>query len=471
MLVAIFAAALALRWTYTIILFRLMGDSGLKGGTDSIGYLDTAHEFAAAISSGSVHGWQWLGPNPSVMPLFNGFLTASVMLSHTFGPLIYVLTQCAFDAGTCVLIYGMARTIDRRFAIPAAIAAIINPTQIVLAGVVFTDSLFAFFVALSIFASLRWLQVRSWRWAILLVAALGAAALVRILIVAWVPVLLVVLAFACLASRQLTAAVLRQLAGIAVIFLLLTVPIIARNAALYDTWSFTSQGGRHLALWVAPLVQEAANGTPWVRTYDMVEGLTRERFGQPAANPFVESRRYAKIGEEELRRLGLAPIVKAWLFGAAINISSPALVLSPPIAQLPRTGFYGTPGDTLLHKVRNFLFRSDNILFAWCVLFGIAGLTVARFVQLCGFISMAVHRTQFPVLALLIVWCIFILAINGPIASPKYRLPLEPWLMVMTGAGYCKLRSLWRHRMLRKTSYILWLLHSESQSSYHIDAK
>jgi hypothetical protein len=37
-------------------------------------------------------------------------------------------------------------------------------------------------------------------------------------------------------------------------------------------------------------------------------------------------------------------------------------------------------------------------------------------------------------------WIAYILLVSGPVASPKYRLPIEPVLMVLLAAGYCALR-------------------------------
>ena len=45
---------------------------------------------------------------------------------------------------------------------------------------------------------------------------------------------------------------------------------------------------------------------------------------------------------------------------------------------------------------------------------------------------------------LLGLWIVFVLVTSGPIASPKYRLPLEPPLMVLAGAGLCLLHRRWR---------------------------
>ena len=33
----------------------------------------------------------------------------------------------------------------------------------------------------------------------------------------------------------------------------------------------------------------------------------------------------------------------------------------------------------------------------------------------------------------------YVLVLNGPVASPKYRLPVEPILNVLTGAGFALL--------------------------------
>ena len=41
---------------------------------------------------------------------------------------------------------------------------------------------------------------------------------------------------------------------------------------------------------------------------------------------------------------------------------------------------------------------------------------------------------------LLIAWILFILVVNGPIASPKYRLPLEPAFAVFVALAFDDLR-------------------------------
>jgi hypothetical protein len=46
-------------------------------------------------------------------------------------------------------------------------------------------------------------------------------------------------------------------------------------------------------------------------------------------------------------------------------------------------------------------------------------------------------RAAWPLL-LLLAWIGYVLAIDGPIASPKYRLPLEPIFAVFTGVALAR---------------------------------
>jgi hypothetical protein len=435
----IFLAALAIRWGYDVLLYFAMGHGGLMG-VDSSNYIDAGKMFAASLSAGSLQGWHWLGPNPFMMPLHAWLVGISALLAGRYAVLCDVFTQGLFDAATCLVIYGIARTIDWRYATAAAIFAAINPTQIVIAGMVYPDTMFVFFVALFLFGALRWLRMPSWPSILIIIAAAVGAAWSRILMVPFAIGLPFFLALAITVVGRFRRRQLVQLAGMFAIFLLCLAPISLRNKALYGSWALTPQSGIHLARWVVPLIWEARDGTPWARGYAEMERRAAALPHPPGENAFQQSQRYTKVALDELRRIGPAAMAKAWLIGAALNLGTPAIILSPPVSQLPRTGFYATPGKTAFEKVTNFLFHSDNVLYGWILLAGVVGLALIRFLQLAGFAALLTQGHWLPVV-LLALWCLFILAVNGPVASPKYRLPMEPALVVLMGAGWSLL---WR---------------------------
>ena len=167
-LLKVFFGALALRWVYDVALFAAMGRAGLMGA-DSRGYLGDAEILAAQLMQGGVHGWAWLGSDLGIMPLYPWLVTLNVALFGSLGPLTTVLMQGAIDAGTCLLVYRSPSESIRASPCPAAIAAAINPTQIVLAGIVYNDTLFLFCVALFLAGAACWLRSRTgrrrWPWA------------------------------------------------------------------------------------------------------------------------------------------------------------------------------------------------------------------------------------------------------------------------------------------------------------------
>lgn len=434
MLLKIFTVALAIRWAYAILLFATLGDAGLQT-VDSTTYIGDAHRFAQAIEAGAVHGTGWLGPGIFTMPLFAWLTALHALLFGKWASLAYVLSQGALDAGTCLLTYGIAQTFNQRIAAPAGIAAAINPTQIVLSGLILTDTPFVFCVAAFLFAAARWLQTPGWAVATLAGLAIGAASMIRAVVVPWTAFLLLFLILASLIANRFTTKIVAQCIAVGAIVGLAVSPVLWRNVSQYGAWSLTSQGGIHLAYWIVPLVQEARNGTPWPVGYEQIRKEMEERHPVESNNPFEQSRRHETLAREKLAELGPAAILKAWIFGATINLASPAVTLSPVISSLPRTGFYATPGTSMPDKVFNFLFRSDNAIYAWTILLGIVGLAVMRLIQLLGLSALIVERKNWTVLLLLLFWIAFILAVSGPVASPKYRLPIEPVLMVLVGAG------------------------------------
>jgi 4-amino-4-deoxy-L-arabinose transferase-like glycosyltransferase len=449
----IFTTALAVRWAYAVLLFVALGDAGLQT-LDSTTYIGDAHRFAQTIEAGTLHDAEWLGPGLFTMPLFAWFIAMHALLFGKWASLAYVLSQGALDAGTCLLTYGIAQNIDPRISVPAAIAAALNPTQIVLSGLILTDTPFLFCVALFLYAAIHWLRRPAWKWAILAGFGLGAAAMVRAVIAPWAIFLLLFLACASIVTGRFSARIVAQLAAAAALVLLSVSPVLWRNVSQYGAWSLTSQSGIHLAYWIVPLVEEARDGTPWPVGYERIRKEMEERYPTESNNPFEQSRRYEALARQKLAELGPVAIAKAWIFGAAINLAAPAVTLSPILSSLPRTGFYATQGTSFPDKVFNFLFRSDNAFYAWTILVGIAGLVMMRLIQLVGLLTLAGERQNWSALLLFFFWISFILAVNGPVASPKYRLPIEPVLMVFAGAGLHRLGARSRQKAANENASI-----------------
>ncbi len=438
----IFILAAGIRVGYVVFCYLQLGPDGLMG-PDSHAFLLNAQFLA---EGGSV--FQVAGPGQAnfvldTMPVAFFLMSWTLTPGVPPDPLGYVLIQCWFDAATCILIGYLAEQIGRGMFVPAALLAALNPTQIVVAGMVYTDTPFLFFVTAGFVFTLTWLKEPSYRAAIGTGLMWGLALMTRPFVLYWLYVLPIIL-FAA-ATIVHGAGVMKRLLHIATMIVLVAAvaaPVALRNLDQFGTMRLSAQAGAHFLFWVTPLVREFKDGTPRSvskeRGYRLYETWNDT---PPPKDPFASSDRMMEIAKRELLDLGPLAVAAAWMQGAAMNLLSPAAAIAPPVSSLPRNGFFDTPGKNFFDKSWNFLFRNDGAAYALILLLCAAPVPVWLLLGCTGGYFALFRRSGAAVPVLLfMLWIGYTLALNGPVFSPKYRLPLESVWVVLVVVGYVGLR-------------------------------
>lgn len=426
-LLLIFGFALTVRAAVAGIVYAWHGESGFL--------INDSAEYLGLARSGQAQD--------QFMPTYLVFLWVHLKL---FGPSVVwpILSQLIIDSATCVVIACLASAIDRGLGRTAGIFAAINPVQIVIATLILTETLFVFASALVLWAVVRWLRAPSWISAGTIGVAVGFGISIRAMMAPWALALPVVLLIVALAARRLDRHVVGHAVFAALLAFALQSPVLLANHDRYGGWGLTAQGGAYALGWLVPLVMEAKDGTP----HSEGARLMNQRFADvvdPANydSPFDRSRAMTRAAGEMLRELGPAAVAKAWIYGAAINLLSPAIILTTPVRDLPRTGFYAAPGDSKLEKIVTFLFRNDNPTYGWVLLISALGTIACRAIQLPGAwrwlrAGFTGNRFLLATGLLCAAWIGFVLVINGPVASAKYRAPLEPALVILFAMGWSR---------------------------------
>lgn len=357
-----------------------------------------------------------------VQALFGDSLTAALII------------QSVIDAITCVLIAGIAAALSTNLALPAGSLAALWPNLIIHSGTLLSDTLFLMLFTAMLFAASRFILRGSPKWAAIAGLALGLSLMTRT-VVQLLPFLMAPAAFAIpLRHRHgIGAAILATILFLSGALLPLT-PLLYRNFEQFGVITLSSQAGSHIAGWVAPLVRRAADGTP--REIGAA-ALREEALGQAAAaginldrmKPFEQSQMLSRIGLDAIADYPFSAIVKAWASGAAINLGAPAVAVDTRIRALPHPSFDTTEGDGLFSQTVNFLSLSSSTYLA---VMGGGILLSVFFLGLQGY-GIIVLSKETPWAAFFAFLCIgYFLAVNGPVGSPKYRLPFEPVLIILS---------------------------------------
>ena len=440
----VFLLALLVR---LINLAFLTGNQSFFAETDAFAYWKLGAGLARPESF-----WSTLLAETDRMPLYPLLLGG---IRHIFGddPQMVAILQAVIDAGTCALIAALGALISPLVGLIAGILAALSVTLIVFSTQILTETASLFFFTLMLLAGARFLRHPTNALAIIAGLAGGIASATRPavapLLAAAVPLVLVI----ALIQRRGFAAALAAALLFAVGAATPIAPVLLRNVIHYGSFSLTTQTGHHLADWIVPLVTERADGTPYQKTVDRMEALYAQRAqttlcaprklecsaehdlnGQ--TNPFQRAAVKSEVAREAMARLPLSAYAKAWLEGMVVNLASPALLIDPRVRALPKPSFYNTPGASLWEKTRAYLF-DDPAAYQILLIVGLVAMLPILMLEAAGFVMLARTLPWAAVFAGGVL--AYFLVLNGPVATPKYRLPMEPVLIVLAAIPLARL--------------------------------
>jgi hypothetical protein len=425
----------------------LTGNQSFFAETDAFAYWKLGAGLARPESF-----WSTLLAETDRMPLYPLLLGG---IRHIFGddPRMVAILQAVIDAGTCALIAALGVLISPLVGLIAGILAALSVTLIVFSTQILTETASLFFFTLMLLAGARFLRHPTNALAIIAGLAGGITSATRPavapLLAAAVPLVLVI----ALMQRRGFAAALAAALLFAVGAAAPIAPVLLRNVIHYGSFSLTTQTGHHLADWIVPLVTERADGTPYQKTVDRMEALYAQRAqttlcaprklecsaehdlnGQ--TNPFQRAAVKSEVAREAMARLPLSAYAKAWLEGMVVNLASPALLIDPRVRALPKPSFYNTPGASLWEKTRAYLF-DDPAAYQVLLIVGLVAMLPILMLEAAGFVMLARTLPWAAVFAGGVL--AYFLLLNGPVATPKYRLPMEPVLIVLAAIPLARL--------------------------------
>ena len=430
-LTSVFAVALAVR---LVNLALLDGDRAFFAEPDAVGYWALGKALTAPGGFATT-----LLAMTDRMPLYP-LLLAAVQSTLGDAPRAVAFIQALIDAGTCTLIAALGAFVTARVGLIAGILAALSPTLIVFSTQILTDTLFLFFMTLMLVAAACF-ALRPGNGPALLAGLAGGLALVTrpavaVLLAAGVP-----LVFALAISHR------RRLGGALASTLLFAVgaaapiaPVLLRNAVHYGSVSLTTETAEHLAFWIVPLVKQRADGTPYQASIDWMESRYRqrriERGLDAGSSPFERAALKSEVAREALAQLPRAAFAQAWLEGMAVNLGAPALLEDPRVRALAKPSFYATPGAGLRQKAHAYLLASPEP-YRTLLISGLLAMLPFLALEAIGLVMLARERPWAAVFACGLL--AYFLLLNGPVATAKYRMPMEPVLLVLAAIPLARL--------------------------------
>jgi len=424
--------AVALRLVYQALMLQFGGS--FHNGSDSEKYLIVAREF---LNGGfGNHSGEQL----ERMPLYPAFVAAVFQLFGMESLRAVATVQAFVDALSVTGIGVAARSMSERFVAPSALAAAVIPNFLVHASYVLTETLFILFFVWGL-AALLW-SLRRNTVALLIAggALFGLALLTRPVMIHYLAALVPALAIALWVNKRATAPRAAALAVVpAILILAFAAPRAIDHYRHYGYLSLTAQEGTHLLNWFYGCL---ASATPCAERGRVVE----------ATRPIADAR-IAALGKDKDNPFAVSA-VESRLAIEKILATPPSLIATSMSAGMFRvlmqTGFYealpqfrqepaflsAMPGNSFVERLSNFIAtnKTNGFMLLWAV--AQTALVFSRLVQLGGLVHGLREPAYRGATLILAATIAYFLVLTGPVASPKYRIPIEPPLLILFGMGW-----------------------------------
>ena len=375
----------------------------------------------------------FLGLTPERMPGYPLFIAS---IYSIFGEVMWnvILIQILLDSISCIMIATIAHLLfDKGFWI-AGVLSSINLNMVILSSTFLPDTLFLFLFILFLFSFSQYLQNKNIRWFFLLTLFISLATLVRPSSYYLLPIVLIGLVGWRLWERDTVIKISKLVALYLLVVGTLLGSIHQRNYQQYGSIALASNTGSHLLNWVVPATyQYSGQGS-----YQEGQKLAREKLAfvlqndhleRLPSNPFASSSYQANVGKELLFEFGFMNILKAWVVGSTINLLAPSVAYAPALRAMEHPSFYETEGSGIVDKLLQYIKNSSGLLYLSILAVGTIISIIFTILSLLGLFKIFSSVSLVTTASLILLVCYF-LAITGPIIGVKYRLPMEPILLL-----------------------------------------
>jgi 4-amino-4-deoxy-L-arabinose transferase-like glycosyltransferase len=416
----LFIFALLVRGVYTFIFVEIE----FLTSEDQMGYIQYAKEI---LHNG------FLGITSERVPGYPFFIS---VISSVFGESLWnvIAIQVLLDSASCILIAIMAKVLFGAGFWIAGVMSAINLNMIIISNALLTDTLFLFLFTVFLFALIKFIQNERIGWFIIFVTFLSLSALVRPASYYLIPLLLISVVIWRLWLRDN----LLKVGMLSLLYLLIASVLLGgihqRNLQEYGSKAFVSQSGTHLLGWVVPATYQYSGQGSYQEGQKLARdklnlSLRKDQLDDVPSNPFESSLYKSSVAKGIFIEFGYIKTLKAWFVGSAVNLFAPSVAYAPALRSMEHPSFYETKGNGIVEKLENYIKSSNGLLYLSILTLGTIISLLFNLTAFIGAYKMALVVPNITLTKLIIIIGYF-LAITGPVIGVKYRLPIEPILIM-----------------------------------------
>jgi 4-amino-4-deoxy-L-arabinose transferase-like glycosyltransferase len=229
----------------------------------------------------------------------------------------------------------------------------------------------------------------------------------------------------------------------AILILAFAAPRAIDHYRHYGYLSLTAQEGTHLLNWFYGCLASPTPCAERGRVVEEMRPISEQRaaaLGKDKDNPFAVSAVERRLAIEKILATPPALILTSMTAGMFRVLMQTGFYESFAQFRRPLTFFSAMPGTGMTERISNFISTNKTNVFMLLWVLAQTALVFSRGLQLAGLVHGLREPAYRGAALILAATIIYFLVLTGPVASPKYRIPIEPPLLILFGMGWVWLR-------------------------------
>ena len=358
------------------------------------------------------------------MPIYPLFLSFIRSISDEI--IVIIITQTALGFFNIYLIYKISLFFDKKIGYLVICLSLININLINSSTFILTEAVFLTFYLYFLYFLMKYIFAENINYKnnlnniILSAVFLALASLTRPITIYYMAILPLIFF-----RKEFFSEKFISLMVFILVYSITISPWNFRNLNYYDSYGLSSSVADNLNGYYLPYI--IANDSK-ISLIDARKKIQNDEILQKINDKDEDKKK--KYFFERIKNVKFMSIIESWVEGGLKQIFAPAIVETFYNLNVKKTSYSSIQLPSFLKQVEIFVFRNENKNLSYLIIFFVSLGIVFKIIMCNYFIK--TYKKEIFLNVLLLSLLLLNLAIVGPLGSARYRLAVEPILIIYT---------------------------------------
>ena len=223
------------------------------------------------------------------------------------------------------------------------------------------------------------------------------------------------------------------------IFFLIINSWLIRNVIVYDSYSLSASKAPNIVGWYIPIIDQKFSNI----SFKEAAKKSKERWqiyksnieDKDMDNLFTQDKYAFDFFIKSFEKFPLYEITYTWTYGALKTIFTPGLVELSYWMKIKKTNFSSIQSKSIFQQIEKYIFKNENKTYGILLFISLLTIFLVRIISLLSlkFFLNKKNISIFIFLSLMIMVNLFLI---GPLGSARYRVFIDPILILFFSIGF-----------------------------------